>query len=357
VREGDTVARVGGDEFILILPGVQRPLQVARVAEKICEALKEPFVLEGHELFVTTSMGISVYPDDGEDAETLIKNADAAMYRAKEHGRNRYQLYSPSMNTGAAERLAQETALRRALKDGELRVHYQPVVDLASGRIEGVEALLRWEDPERGLRPAADFIAVAEATGLIVPIGAFVLRTACAQTRVWQKRGHAGLRVSVNLSARQLRQADLPMLLAEVLRETGLDPAHLDLEITESQAMMGGEAARAALQKLKALGLRLLVDDFGVGSSSLSFLRRLPVDALKIDRSFVRDLGTREGGGVTAAVIALAHALELQVVAKGVETEEQRAFLAARGCDRVQGHLLGEPVPPEACTAFLAPRA
>ncbi len=357
VREGDTVARVGGDEFILILPGVQRPLQVARVAEKICEALKEPFVLEGHELFVTTSMGISVYPDDGEDAETLIKNADAAMYRAKEHGRNRYQLYTSSMNAGAAERLAQEARLRRALREGELRLHYQPVVDLASGRIEGVEALLRWDDPERGLLPAADFIAVAETTGLIVPIGAFVLRTACAQTRAWQKCSHPGLRVSVNLSARQLRQADLPTFLAEVLRETGLDPGHLDLEITESQAMMGGEAARAVLQKLKALGLRLLVDDFGVGSSSLSFLRRLPVDALKIDRSFVRELGTQEGERVTAAVIALAHALDLQVVAKGVETEEQRDFLAARGCDRVQGHLLGEPVPPEACTAFLARRS
>ncbi len=357
VREGDTVARVGGDEFILILPGVERPLQVARVAEKVCDALKEPFVLDGHELFVTTSMGISVYPDDGEDAEALIKNADTAMYRAKEHGRNRYQLYTPSMNAGAAERLAQETRLRRALREGELRVHYQPVVDLASGRIEGVEALLRWHDPERGLLPAADFIAVAETTGLIVPIGAFVLRTACAQTRAWQKRGHAGLRVSVNLSARQLRQADLPMLLAEVLGDTGLDPGLLDLEITESQAMVGGEAARAALQKLKGLGVRLLIDDFGVGSSSLSFLRRLPVDALKIDRSFVRDLGTREGGGVTAAVIALAHALELPVVAKGVETEEQRAFLAARGCDCVQGHLLGEPVSAESCSTFLARRA
>ena len=317
VREGDTVARVGGDEFILILPGVESPPQVARVAEKVCESLKEPFVLEGHEIFVTTSMGISVYPDDGEDADALTKNADTAMYRAKEHGRNRYQLYTPSMNAGAAERLAQETRLRRALREGELRVHYQPVVDLASGRIEEVEALLRWNDPERGLLPAADFIAVAETTGLIVPIGAFVLRTACAQTRAWQTRGHAGLRVSVNLSARQLRQADLPALLAEVLRDTGLDPGHLDLEITESQAMMGGEAAQAALQKLKRLGVHLLVDDFGVGSSSLSFLRRLPVDALKIDRSLVRDLTTREGGAITTAVIALAHALELQVVAEG----------------------------------------
>jgi diguanylate cyclase (GGDEF)-like protein/PAS domain S-box-containing protein len=356
VREGDTVARVGGDEFVLILPGVQRLLQVARVAEKICAALREPLVLEGHELFVTTSMGISVYPDDGEDAEALIKNADTAMYRAKEHGRNRYQLFTASMNTGAAERLAQEARLRRALKEGELSVHYQPVVDLQTGRIEGVEALLRWNDPERGIRPAAEFIAVAESTGLIVPIGAFVLRTACAQARAWQERGHGGLRVSVNLSARQLRQADLPALLRDVLQETGLDPSHLALEITETQAMIGGDAACAALQRLKALGPRLLVDDFGVGASSLSLLRRLPVDALKIDRSFVKDLGTREGSGVTAAVIALAHALELQVVAKGVETEEQRAFLAARGCDRVQGHLLGEPVPAEACSTYLAAR-
>jgi diguanylate cyclase (GGDEF)-like protein/PAS domain S-box-containing protein len=356
VREGDTVARVGGDEFILILPGVERPLQIARVAEKICDALKEPLVLDGHELFVTASVGISVYPDDGEDAEALTKNADTAMYRAKEHGRNRYQLFTASMNVGAAERLAQEGRLRRALRQGELSVHYQPVVDLASGRIEGVEALLRWNDPARGLVPAADFLAEAETTGLIVPIGAFVLRTACAQARMWQKRGHAGLRVSVNLSARQLRQADLPALLADVLRETGLDARHLDLEITESQAMIGGDTARAALERLKALGARVLVDDFGVGSSSLSLLRRLPVDALKIDRSLVRELGTREGDAVTAAVVALAHALGLQVVAKGVETEEQRAFLAARGCDRVQGRLLGEPVSAEACAAFLTRR-
>jgi diguanylate cyclase (GGDEF)-like protein len=356
VREGDTVARVGGDEFVLILPGVERPLQIARVAEKICDALKEPLVLEGHELFVTTSVGISVYPDDGEDAEALLKNADTAMYRAKEQGRNRYQLFTASMNAGALERLAQEARLRRALKAGELTVHYQPVVDLSSGRIDGVEALLRWNDPERGLVPASEFIAVAETTGLIVPIGAFVLRAACAQARIWQTRGHAGLRVSVNLSARQLRQADLPALLDGVLRETGLDARHLDLEITESHAMIGGDAARAALQRLRSLGARVLVDDFGVGSSSLSFLRRLPVDALKIDRSLVRDLGTREGGAVTTAVIALAHALELQVVAKGVETEEQRAFLAARGCDRVQGHLLGEPATAEACAAFLSRR-
>jgi len=354
VREGDTVARVGGDEFILILPGVERPLELARVAEKICEALREPFALDSQELFVTPSMGISLYPDDGEDAETLIKHADAAMYRAKDQGRNRYQLYTPSMNEGATERLARENRLRHALREEELRVHYQPVVDLANGRITGVEALLRWHDPERGVVPAADFISLAESTGLIVPIGAFVLREACAQAKAWHDGGHAGLRMSVNLSARQLRQADLPHLLAEVLGETGLDAGCLDLEITESQALGGGEATRAALQKLKALGVRLLVDDFGIGSPSLSFLRGLPVDALKIDRSFVRDIDSREGAAVATAVIALAHALDLQVVAEGVETEEQRAFLAARGCDRVQGHLLGEAVPAEACEALLA---
>jgi diguanylate cyclase (GGDEF)-like protein/PAS domain S-box-containing protein len=357
VREGDTVARVGGDEFILLLPGVERPLELARVAEKICEALREPLALDDQELFVTPSMGISLYPEDGEDAETLVKHADAAMYRAKDQGRNRYQLYTPSMNEGATERLARENRLRRALREDELRVHYQPVVDLASGRISGVEALLRWQDPARGLVPAADFISLAESTGLIVPIGTFVLRAACAQARAWHDRGHPGLRISVNLSARQLRQAELPHLLGEILAETGLDAACLDLEITESQALGGGDLTRAALQRLRTLGVRLIVDDFGIGSPSLSFLRGLPVDALKIDRSFVHDLDTREGAAVATAVIALAHALDLQVVAEGVETEGQRAFLAAHACDRVQGYLLGHPLPAEACEAVLARRA
>ncbi len=356
VREGDTVARIGGDEFVLLLPGIQRPVEVARVAEKVLDALREPRVVDGHELVVTATVGISLYPDDGQDAETLVKQADTALYRAKEQGRNRYQLFTPSMNAGALERLVLENGLRRALAQGELRIHYQPLLDLASGRIDGVEALLRWQDPERGLLvPAADFIALAEMTGLIVPIGPFVLRTACSQVRAWQKRGHPDLRVAVNLSARQLQQPDLVAQVSEALTETGLDARFLELEITEAPVAQGNEATHETLVRLKALGARISMDDFGIGNSSLSALKRLPVDALKIDRSFVRNLvSDPDDAAVASAVIALGHTLQLQVIAEGVETEEQRAFLAALKCDRIQGHLFSEPVPAEACEAFLA---
>ncbi len=356
VREGDTVARLGGDEFVLLLPGVQRPVEAARVAEKILEALRVPRVIDGHELLVTATVGISLYPDDGEDAETLVKNADRALYRAKDQGRDRYQLFTPSMNAGALERLALESGLRRALADGELRVHYQPLLDLATGRIDGVEALLRWQDPEKGLMvPAADFIAMAELTGLIVPIGPLVLRTACGQARAWQRLGYPELRVSVNLSARQLAQPDLPAQVLASLSEAGLEARFLDLEITEGPVQHSAQATREMLARLKALGVRITIDDFGMGHSSLSALKRLPIDALKIDRSFVRNLGSDpDDAAVATAVIAIAHTLRLQAVAEGVETEEQRAFLAARGCDRIQGHLFSEPVPAEACEAFLA---
>jgi diguanylate cyclase (GGDEF)-like protein/PAS domain S-box-containing protein len=356
VREGDTVARIGGDEFVLLLPGIQRPVEVARVAEKVLDALREPRVVEGHELFVTATVGISLYPDDGQDAETLVKNADTALYRAKEQGRNRYQLFTPSMNAGALERLVLENGLRRALAQGELRVHYQPLLDLASGRIDGVEALLRWQDPERGLLvSASDFIGLAEMTGLIVPIGPFVLRTACAQVRAWQKRGHPDLRLAVNISARQLQQPDLVAQVSEALAETGLDGRFLEFEITETPVTQGNEVTRDTLERLKALGARLSIDDFGIGHCSLSTLRRLPVDAVKVDRTLVRNIiSNPDDAGVASAVIAVAHTMQLRVFAEGVETEEQRAFLAALQCDRIQGHLFSEPVPPEACEAFLA---
>jgi EAL domain-containing protein (putative c-di-GMP-specific phosphodiesterase class I) len=260
------------------------------------------------------------------------------------------------MNAGALERLALENGLRRALAEGELRVHYQPLLDLATGRIDGVEALLRWQDPEKGLMvPAADFIAMAELTGLIVPIGPLVLRTACRQAKAWQRLGYPELRVSVNLSARQLAQPDLPAQVLESLNEAGLEARFLDLEITEGPVQHGAEATREMLARLKALGVRITIDDFGMGHSSLSALKRLPIDALKIDRSFVRNLASDpEDAAVATAVIAIAHTLRLQAVAEGVETEEQRAFLAALGCDRIQGHLFSEPVPAEACEAFLA---
>jgi diguanylate cyclase (GGDEF)-like protein/PAS domain S-box-containing protein len=355
LRAVDTVARLGGDEFILLLPRIRRAEEAARVAEKVLDALRRPVVEQGEELFVTASLGLAVYPTDGDDPETLVKNADIAMYRAKEQGRNRYQLFAPDMNARVVERLAFENDLRRALARGELLVHYQPLQDLANGRLDGVEALLRWQEPSTGrVVPASEFIALAEATGLIVPIGPFVLRTACAQARAWQRSGHPRLRVSVNLSARQLQQPDLVSQVRATLEASALDPETLELEITEAQGPQGGEALRETLMQLKALGVRITIDDFGVAASSLQQLRLLPVDALKIDPAFVRSLLTSpEDAAIAGAVIRLAHTLGLAVIAEGVETEAQRSFLTAEGCDRIQGHLLSEPVSAEECARVL----
>jgi diguanylate cyclase (GGDEF)-like protein/PAS domain S-box-containing protein len=354
VREGDTVARLGGDEFTLLLPGAGRPLDLAKFAEKVLEALKQPFGLEGHELFVTASMGISLYPEDGIDPETLVKNADTAMYRAKDQGRDNYQLYTAAMNATALERLGMENALRKALIQGELEIYYQPLLDLASGTVYGVEALLRWRHPERGLILPAEFIPLAEITGLIVPMGPWILKTACAQAKKWQDAGHPQLCLSVNLSARQFQQPDLVELVTRVLDETGLPPRSLELEITESNAMQNAETTTQTLRALKALGVRLSIDDFGIGYSSLSYLKRLPIDTLKIDQSFVRDMTTdADDAAIVTAVIAMAQTLKLAVVAEGVEVEEQLAFLAARRCDRMQGFLFSRPLPAEDCEKLL----
>jgi diguanylate cyclase (GGDEF)-like protein/PAS domain S-box-containing protein len=354
LREGDTVARLGGDEFTLLLPGITRAVDVARVAEKILETIRQPMTIDGRELFVTASIGISVYPDDGEDAETLVKNADAAMYRAKEQGRDRYQLYTPRMNETALERLALENDLRRALAARELRVYYQPVLDLGSDGVHSVEALLRWQHPERGLLGPSDFMPVAEVSGLILPIGSWVLRTACEQVRAWHRAGHSGLGLAVNLSGRQLEVPSFVSEVAAVLADTGFSPRLLDLEVTETHVMENLETVHQSLRELKDLGVRISIDDFGIGYSSLSQLKRLPVDTLKIDGSFVRDVSTdADAAAIVTAVIAMARTLKLAVVAEGVETLEQRRFLEARGCDRVQGFVFSEPVPAERCQEFL----
>jgi diguanylate cyclase (GGDEF)-like protein/PAS domain S-box-containing protein len=318
LREGDTVARLGGDEFILLLPGISRADDAARVAEKVLDCLKLPFRVEARELYVTASLGISLYPDDGLDADTLVKNADTAMYRAKDQGRDNYQLYTHAMNETAVERLALESGLRKALSHGELEVHYQPLLDIGTGRVHGVEALLRWRHPERGLVLPGDFIQLAEVTSLILPMGPWILRTACAQARAWQVAGHPNLCVAVNLSARQFQQPDLVAQVRRALEETGLPPSSLDLEITESHAMQNAEATILTLRELKSLGVRISIDDFGIGYSSLSYLRRLPIDTLKIDQSFVRDISTDpDDAAIATAVIALAHTLKLRVVAEG----------------------------------------
>ena len=354
LREGDTVARLGGDEFTLLLPDVGQAVDAAKVAKKVLDVVRMPFELDGRELFVTSSLGISLYPDDGRDAETLVKNADAAMYRAKEQGRDLYQLYTPALNATALERLALESSLRKALAHSELLLHYQPILDVATRRVHGVEALLRWRHPELGLVPPGDFIPLAEVTGLILAIGPWVLRAACAQARAWQDL-QPGLRMAVNLSARQFQEAGLVGHVTDALADTGLDPHCLQLEITESSAMQNAQTAIQTLRELKALGVGLSIDDFGTGYSSLSYLKRFPIDTLKIDQSFIRDIGTDpDDAAIASAIIALAHTLKLTVVAEGVETADQLEFLTRHGCDRTQGYFFSRPLAAERCSELLA---
>ncbi|MDP2674960.1 MAG: PAS domain S-box protein [Dehalococcoidia bacterium] len=346
VREGDTVARVGGDEFTVLLPDVGRVEDAVEVADRILETLRQPWRLNDHEFHITTSIGIAMCPGDGEDAESLLRNADTAMYRAKDRGRDNYKLYAPAMNSRIAERLALENSLRHALERGEFVVHYQPQVNIETGRIVGVEALVRWQHPERGLVSPLEFIPVAEETGLIVPLGAWVLRTACAQNRAWQDAGLPPMRMAVNLSARQFQRRDLLDTVASALAETGLPPQYLQLEITEGAAMQDVDLTLAILRELREAGVQISIDDFGTGHSSLSYLKRFPIDVIKIDQSFVQDLTIDpNNAAIASTIIVMAHALNLTVIAEGVETAEQLAFLRERECDEMQGFLFSRPAP------------
>jgi diguanylate cyclase (GGDEF)-like protein/PAS domain S-box-containing protein len=357
VREGDTVARLGGDEFIVLALGVDNPPSAARVAQKLLEALRRPFRVDGRELFATVSLGVSLYPADGSDAETLVKKADVALYRAKELGRDNCQLFAPSLTAAASERLELENELRRALGQGELELYYQPLVDLEAGEVYGVEALLRWRHPARGLVPPGDFLPLAEATGLILSMGPWVLAAACRQVRAWEAVGAGELLVAVNLSARQFQEPRLAQQVWHVLAGTGLPPSRLQIEITETSAMQNAGDAALTLGELKDLGVRVAIDDFGTGYSSLAYLKRFPIDILKIDQSFVRGLpGHAEDAAIATAVIGLARTLKLEVVAEGVETAEQRDFLRALGCRRAQGALFGLPLPAMECAALLGAR-
>ncbi|MEP7131818.1 MAG: EAL domain-containing protein, partial [Acidobacteriota bacterium] len=348
VREGDTVARLGGDEFTILVPGMAGDEDAAKIARKILGVLRLPFVIDGRELFLTTSIGVAIYPADGETAETLVRNADTAMYRAKEQGRDNFQLYTPAMNSRALERLSLESRLRQAIHNRELVLQYQPLVDLETNQIRGAEALIRWEHPEMGLLAPGEFIPLAEVSGLIVPIGEWVLHAACAQVRAWQQLGHPRLSVAVNLSARQFQQADLVSQVRAALEAADLAPEFLDLEITESNAMQNADVSISTLWDLKNLGVQLSMDDFGTGYSSLNYLKRFPIDRLKIDQSFVRDVTTDpDDAAIASAIIAMAHSLELTVVAEGVETEPQLAFLRGQHCDEMQGYLVSRPVAPE----------
>ncbi len=346
VRESDTVARLSGDEFVALLTEYPDEALTPQVTERIMRAVAQPVLLEGKEFFVTCSIGVAVHQADGTPAQHLIEHADIAMYRAKKLGRNNTQFYQPSMNEEALERLRIEGALRQALERDELVLYYQPQLDLDSGRIVGMEALLRWRHPELGMVQPERFIGLAEETGLIVPIGAWVLASACAQTQAWLAAGLGPLRVAVNLSARQFGQPGLPAAIAAVLAASGLAPACLELELTESLLMSDVALAVELLQQLKALGLTLSIDDFGTGYSSLSYLRSFPIDVLKIDRSFVSDIGANgDEAAIVVSIIALAHNLKLRVVAEGVESAQQLDYLWRNGCDQMQGFHFSPPVP------------
>ncbi|MCZ4304139.1 EAL domain-containing protein [Zoogloeaceae bacterium G21618-S1] len=345
LREDDTVARMGGDEFIVVLSDLTDPDHAAHTATRIIESLRRPVQVDAHELTVTTSVGISIFPDDSCDPVALIKNADTAMYRAKDEGRNAFQLYQPAMNARSLEHLALESALHRALAREELVLHYQPLVDIRAGRTAAAEALLRWRHPELGLVPPADIIPLAEETGLIVPIGEWVLRTACLQHARWREGGHGELRMLVNISARQFQDKGFTAMVARVIADTGMPATQLTLELTETMLMEGSERIIGVLEGLRALGVRLALDDFGTGYSSLAYLKRFPIDELKIDRLFIRDIDRNENDAAIAeAIIKLAHSLGLSVVAEGVESAAQLAILARHGCDLAQGFHFSQPV-------------
>jgi len=357
VRDSDTIARLSADEFVLLLPERTEDNLSPVVVQRIMEAIAQPIVIEGYEFVMGCCIGIAVCPGDGSDADTLIKHAGIAMYRAKETGRNNFQFYTPAMNERAMERLRLEGDLRNALEREEFVLHYQPQADLGTGGILGVEALIRWRHPVLGAVSPARFIGLAEEMGLIVPIGNWVLRTACRQSMEWLRAGFGPVRVAVNLSPRQFYQQDLVSTIKDILDETGLAPRLLELELTESMMMNDVEHAVGILHNLKAIGVHLSIDDFGTGYSSLAYLRRFPIDLLKIDQSFVRDLTVDpDDAAIVASIISLAHSLRLKVIAEGVETEAQLTYLQRHGCDYMQGYFFSRPMPAEDCEELLRNR-
>ena len=353
LRESDTVARIGGDEFTVLVEDMTTMESIAALAQQIIDSLSLPFPLDGREMFCTVSVGIAIYPDDSESLDGLMKSADSAMYRAKEQGRNTYRFFTEDMHRRAYERLLLENRLRGALKRGEFQLHYQPQIDVASGATVGIEALLRWNDEERGLVPPVELIGVLEDTGMIVEVGHWVLEEACAFNQSLREIGLPPIRVAVNISPRQFRQKGLVESIRQILSNTGLGAEYLDLEITES-VLVDAVDAPDVLERLSGMGVRLSIDDFGTGYSSLSYLKRFPIDTLKIDRSFVRDIMTdSDDAAITVAIIALSRSLRLKVLAEGVETAEQLASLRHHGCDEIQGFLYARPMSGDALVAWL----
>jgi diguanylate cyclase (GGDEF)-like protein len=351
-----TVARLGGDEFIILLSEINSMEDAARVAQRILNLISQPFRLNGYEVFITASIGIAIFPFDGEDIDTLLRNADTAMYYAKEQGKNNFQFYKQSMSAAAIERLDLENSLRKAVERGEFTLYYQPRMNIHTGKIVGMEALLRWNHPEKGLIYPSEFISVAEETGLILPIGEWVLKTACTQNRYWQRLSSSRIKiaVSVNISGFQLRQESFFKIISKVLDDSGLDPQYLELELTENVLMKNVENTISTLYRLKSMGIQLSIDDFGTGYSSFNYLRRFPVDLIKIDQTFIKDITKNDGdAAIVKAMIAMAHTLKLKVIAEGVETAQQLAFLHEEGCDEVQGYILSAPLPAEGFSDFL----
>jgi diguanylate cyclase (GGDEF)-like protein/PAS domain S-box-containing protein len=354
IDEKDSLAYMGGDEFMVILPGVPSAQHAANSAAVIVEKFSKPFTIEKYECFVGASIGICMFPSDGDDTDTLLKNVDVAMYQAKDMGRSTYQLFNPAMSIKAIRRLQLEGNLRKAIENNEFRVFYQAKVDFKTGDINGMEALLRWNNAQYGRISPVEFIPLAEETGLIIPIGEWVLRTACLQNVRWMKKGYPPLKVSVNLSARQFRAGDLIENIEKIIRETGIPSKYLELELTEGTVMHNADKAIKTLMHIKELGVEISVDDFGMGYSSLSYLKRFPIDTLKIDRSFVSDITVDpDDEAIVTAIIAMAHSLKLKVVAEGVETAGQLEFLRALGCDSAQGYLFSEPVDEERFEALI----
>ncbi|WP_334189153.1 putative bifunctional diguanylate cyclase/phosphodiesterase [Noviherbaspirillum sp.] len=346
IRATDTVARQGGDEFVIVLSGIKQSDALADTLRRIVAAIAEPLTVSGFEMQVTCSVGVSLYPQDGANAQALLRNADAAMYKAKDLGRDTVEYFSAEMNSHATLRLELLNSLRAAIANNEFLLHYQPKISLASGELVGAEALVRWLHPVRGMVSPAEFIPIAEDSGLIIAIGEWVLRSACAQNVAWQRAGFPPVPVSVNLSARQLAKGNIVSVVEKVLADTGLAPSYLELEITETMVMRDVDKSLRTLIELKQLGVSISIDDFGTGYSSLNYLKRFPVDTLKIDRSFVNDIATdQDDAAIVKAVISLAHILNLKVVAEGVETKEQVAFLTGNGCHAGQGYLFGRPMP------------
>ena len=348
------IGRLGGDEFIVVLTDLPHPLDADRVARRILRAIREPLTVEGHEIVVTATIGISLFPNDGHDVDTLLRNADAAMYHAKERGRDDHQFYDLSMNATAIERLTLETELHRALEEDQFRLYFQPQVDSRTGYVTGAEALLRWQHPSRGLLAPEIFVALAEETGLIVPIGEWIVREACAQAKAWNDAGHGPLRVAINLSARQFKRSDLRAMIEQTVEAAGLSPALLELEITEGVVMEPTGENVATIRALRAKGFRIAVDDFGTGYSSLSCLTRLPIDRVKIDRSFVHNVLTdSQDAALSTAIVAMAGALRLECVAVGVESQDQAEFLVSLGCQYLQGYFISPPLSAEDLTRRL----